>query len=63
LLTRNGFNVEQAENVIEVLEKILQQKAMKKLYDVFLMNFQMSIVNGLETTRRLRKHEKKKKKN
>jgi CheY-like chemotaxis protein len=48
LLKRNGFNVEQAENGVEALEKILQRKTMNKPYDVVLMDFQMPIMDGLE---------------
>src|SRR6185312_8650850 len=53
LLSRAGYLVEIAENGVEALEKAKQ----RPVYDMILMDCQMPVMDGFESTRMIRKTE------
>lgn len=56
ILTREGINVELAENGKECLE--LLETKVEPFYDAILMDVQMPVMNGYETTEVIRKSDK-----
>jgi signal transduction histidine kinase len=54
LLEKAGDNVEQAENGQLALERIAQENAAGRGYDVVLLDMQMPVLDGYDTARRLR---------
>jgi len=54
LLTRRGARVEVADNGLEAIERLAARGA--AAFHVILMDLQMPVLDGIETTRRLRAH-------